>query len=338
MKLYAGIDLHSTNSFVGIVAHDGTRVFGKRIENNRHKIQLILDRFKSDLDSIVVESTYNWYWLVDMLQENGYKVHLANPAGNIQYGGLKYTNDESDAYWLGDLKRLGILKEGYIYPKEFRPTRDLLRRRLMFVRQRTAQILSLQSLLTRQFSLKLPGETIKRMEVDFFDDMTMAPDYLALAKHNVQTIQYLNQVTKSIETSILGKVKPKPEFVLLTTIPGIGPILGLTIMLEVGDINRFSKIGEYSSYCRSVTSKRTSNGKKKGKGNKKNGNRYLAWAYIEAANFSKRYCPEIQRYYQRKKAKSGNVIALKALSNKLARASYQIMRHQEPFDVKKLFG
>ena len=119
--------------------------------------------------------------------------------------------------------------------------------------------------------------------------------------------------------------------------PGIGNILGLTIMLEVGDINRFPKVSDYSSYCRCVKSERLSDKKKKGEGNRKNGNRYLAWAYVEAANFAVRHYPEAQSFYHRKKAKTNGVVATKALGNKLARASYYIMRDQVPYDGSKLF-
>ena len=119
--------------------------------------------------------------------------------------------------------------------------------------------------------------------------------------------------------------------------PGIGDILGLTIMLEVGDIHRFSKVGNYSSYCRCVKSERISNKKKKGEGNRKNGNKYLSWAYVEAANFALRHYPEIQSFYQRKKATTNGVVAIKALSNKLARASYYVMRDQVPYDMGQCF-
>ena len=136
---------------------DGKKLFGQRLPNQPSKVLSVLTPFKDALDSVVVESTYNWYWLVDMLQEHGFDVRLANPAAIQQFSGLKYTDDETDAYWLADLKRLNILKEGYIYPRDIRPTRDMLRRRLMFVHQRTAHILSLQSLITRQLALNLQG-------------------------------------------------------------------------------------------------------------------------------------------------------------------------------------
>ncbi|MFC1857605.1 transposase, partial [Thermodesulfobacteriota bacterium] len=133
------------------------------------------------------------------------------------------------------------------------------------------------------------------------------------------------------------QVQLRKEFVMLTTIPGIGLILGLTIMLEVGDIGRFLKVGNYSSYCRCVESKRLSNGKKKGENNKKNGNKYLAWAYVEAAHFAKRHNPKAQRFYQQKMAQSNVAVATKALANKLTRASYFMMRNQVPFDEEMLF-
>jgi len=126
---------------------------------------------------------------------------------------------------------------------------------------------------------------------------------------------------------------------LLRTIPGIGNILGLTIMMEVGTIDRFTKVGNYSSYCRCVESKKISNKKKKGDNNKKNGNRYLGWAYVEAANYAQYLCPFAQKFFQRKMSrKSGNrAIAIKALGNKLTKASYYILRDQVPYDPKKLF-
>ena len=108
-------------------------------------------------------------------------------------------------------------------------------------------------------------------------------------------------------------------------------------MLEVGDIGRFLKVGDYSSYSRCVGSKKLSDGKKKGENNRKNGNRYLSWAYVEAANFAIRYCASAHRFYQRKKAKTNKIVATKALSNKICRASYYTMRDQVPFDEVKLF-
>ena len=112
----------------------------------------------------------------------------------------------------------------------------------------------------------------------------------------------------------------------------------MTIRLETGPIGRFPGPGNYASYCRAVKTEHTSNNRKKGEGNGKSGNRYLAWAYVEAANFAVRYSPELRAWYQRKAARTKRVVALKALANKLAKACYFIMRDGVSFDVKRLVG
>jgi len=270
--------------------------------------------------------------------DQGYTVHLANPNAIQTYNGLKHTDDKWDSFWLAHMLRLGILPEGYIYPKHQRPIRDLLRRRLMFVRQRTSQILSLQSMITRNRGLNFSGAQIKRFRDEFIDKLFSDRHLVFTAKKNMATIRFLDQIVSEIEIEVGSQIKLKKEFISLLTTPGIGNILGLTIMLEVGNIGRFPKAGNYSSYSRCVESKKTSNGKKKGENNKKNGNRYLAWAYVEAANHAIRCCPKAQKFFQRKMAKSERVLATKALANKLTKATYYIMRDQVAFDEDKLFG
>ncbi len=337
MKAYAGIDLHSTNNYIGIMDEDGKRLHGRRLNNDPNLVLSALDPYRNELEAVIVESTYNWYWLVDALQEHGYRVHLANPSAMKQYEGLKYTDDRSDSFFLANMKRLKILPEGYIYPKEGRPTRDLLRRRLMFVKHRTAHTLSLKSMITRNLGITLAGKMIQKLEDTDAADMFTSPELFITAKHHITAIKTLGGIVADIEKHVKSKIKLKKEFQMLLTIPGIGDVLGLTIMLEVGDITRFPKVGNYSSYCRCVGSKRTSNDKKKGEGNRKNGNRYLSWAYNEAAIFAIRFCSAAQKYHQRKKAKTNVFVATKALSNKIARASYYMMRDQVPFEVGKLF-
>ena len=138
------------------------------------------------------------------------------------------------------------------------------------------------------------------------------PHSILAANSNIAVIHLINLIEKAVRS----RIKLRDDFKHLLTVPGIGDILALTIMLEVGDINRFPKVGDYSSYCRCVKSERLSNGKKKDENNRKNGNRYLAWAYVEAAHFAKRFCPYAQTFYQRKMAKRNGIVAIKALSNK----------------------
>jgi len=338
METYAGIDLHSSNNFVGVINDKDKILYGKRHANRLDDVLKALDPFKDSLKGVVVESTFNWYWLVDGLQEHGYRLHLANPSAIQQYEGLKHTDDPWDSFWLAHMQRLGILPEGYIYPKEHRAVRDLLRRRLLFVRHRTAHILSLQSMISRNLGFKMSNNEIKKMKSADIESLFDCSNLVFMANNNLAAIEFLKKIIKDIEKKVKSQVKMRKEFEMLLTIPGIGNILGLTIMLEVGDIARFIKVGDYSSYCRCVESKRLSNGKKKGENNKKNGNKYLAWAYVEAAQFARRYCVKAQSFYQSKEAKTKPVVAIKALSNKLSKASYYIMRDQVAFDEDKLFS
>jgi len=338
MTTYAGIDLHSSNCYLAVIDQQQTWLFGKRLPNSLEQVQAALQPFKEGLSGVVVESTFNWYWLVDGLQEEGYRVHLANPSAIRQYEGIKHTDDKWDAFWLAQLLLLGILPEGYIYPKAERSTRDLLRRRLLFVRQRTAHILSLQSMVYRCSGQRISVNQIKQLTptdaTALFSDIQLG----FTARCHVETIGFLTQQIRSIEKAVLPKVALRPEFEIMLTMPGIGKILGLTIMLEVGDIRRFEAPGNFASYCRCVKSQKISNAKKKGEGNRKNGNRYLAWAYVEAAIFAVRYSPRAKAFHQRKRAKTNNAIATKALANKLARASFYMMRDQSAFDEKRLYG
>jgi transposase len=337
MKTYAGIDLHSSNNYVGIIDEHDKRLYKKRLPNRMDDVLAALLPFKETLAGVVVESTYNWYWLVDGLKEEGYTVHLANTSAMKQYEGLKHTDDQTDAFFLPHLKRLGILKEGYIYPKEEREVRDLLRRRLLYVGHRTAHILSLQSMVSRNLGYKISNNEIKKLKVEDAKKLFESSNLIAMTENSISTIVFLKEVIRRIEKTVKAQVKMRKEFEMLLTIPGIGIILGLTIMLEVGDIGRFHAAGNYSSYSRCVGSIKTSNGKKKGENNRKNGNKYLAWAYVEAANFARRYCPSAQRFYQRKMAESNSIVATKALANKICRASYYMMRDHVPFDESNLF-
>ena len=338
MKVYAGIDLHSSNNYIGIIDEQDQRLYQKRLPNRLEHILQALEPFKESLEGVVVESTYNWYWMVDGLQDRGYKVHLANPSAIKQYEGLKHTDDRWDSFWLAHMKRLNILKEGYIYPKEQRPVRDILRRRLLFVRHRTSHILSLQSAITRNLSYKMSSRDIKKLDQSDADQLFDEPFLILAARNHISAIRFLGERIKEIEKAVKSHIKLKPEFKYLLTMLGIGDILGLTIMLEVGDICRFPKLSDYSSYCRCVISERLSDKKKKGEGNRKNGNKYLAWAYVEAAHFAKMHYPEAHSFYQLKEAKRNIIVATKSLGNKLARASYYVMRDQVLYDASKLFG
>jgi transposase len=234
--------------------------------------------------------------------------------------------------------RLGILPEGYIYPKEERPVRDLLRKRGHLVRLRTSLVLSLQNILSRNLGRRVNVNDVKRLKEDRITPLLEGSEDLALAgRVSKETVDFLTHQICMIERVVEKRIMLKKEYRYLLTVFGVGKILALTIMLETGPIGRFSTVGDYVSYCRKVPSQWTSDGKKKGSGNSKNGNKYLAWAYSEASDFARRDYPEPRAYYQRKRQKTNAAVAHSALAHKLARAAYYVMRDQVPFQSEKLF-
>nr|WP_231337551.1 transposase [Paraburkholderia sprentiae] len=165
------------------------------------------------------------------------------------------------------------------------------------------------------------------------------PEDVALAlRANVAVITTLSGQIAIVEKRLQQKLAPDADYNLLTTVPGIGQTLATVILLEVGTIERFANAGNFASYARCVDSQRISNGKKKGEGNAKNGNPYLSWAFIEAANFARRYCAEAKRFYERKKSKTNTILARKALAHKLARACFHMLKEHKPFDMTRCFS
>ena len=280
-----------------MVDAEGQRLQVSKLPNDLELIKKALTPFAGKLQGIVVESTYNWYWLVDGLQEAGYKVHLANPTAIEPYSGLKHSDDTSDTWWLAELLRLKLLKEGYVYPRAERAVRDLLRKRAHLVQQRTQNLLSVQNLTCRNTGSSLRSNQVKKLTTEGLEQSYGKEEDRALAINcSLRIIGALDAEIRTIEKQVKNEIRLSQPYQLLQTAPGIGEILAMVIMFEAGNMSRFPSVGDFSSYCRCVKSVRLSNNKKKGNGNRKNGNKYLGWAFMEAGQLchSIRSCnPEI---------------------------------------------
>lgn len=338
MSLYCGIDLHSNNCYLAVLNEQLQPVLGRRVPNSLETILGALAPHQEQIAAVAVESTFNWYWLVDGLMEAGYHVELVNTSAVRQYEGLKYVDDRHDARWLARLLQLGILPTGYIYPKQQRALRDLLRRRFFLVRQRTANLLSIKNLYSRQTGSQVPTKDIKRLTAEQVTEQFTDPWIAQAITCGVNVAGALQTEIVSLEKTILEQARQCPEFALLESIPGIGKTLAMTILYETGSLSRFPDAGHFCSYCRCVPSQHLSNGKVKGKGNTRNGNPYLSWAFIEAAHFAIRFEPLAKKYYERKKARSCPLVALRAVAHKMARACFYVMRDQVPFQATQAFG
>lgn len=318
-----------------VIDEEDNKLVDKRIDNDLDTTIALLSPYKKELKAVAVESTFNWYWLVDGLIENGFKVELVNTTAVKQYDGLKYSGDHQDAFHLAHLMRLDILLTGYIYPPEYRQVRDLLRRRRQLVRHASTHALSIQNQIWRSLGYKQTCNAIRKkgFVLPFEKDGYLYHS----ANSNLVLMLTLDIQIKLVEQQVLAGVSLKNEYKLLTSVIGIGPILGLTIMLETGNIKRFDGPGNYASYCRCVNSIRESNGKKKGTGNRKAGNKYLSWAFSEAAHYMVRFNNQAKSFYERKRQKRNGIVAIRAVAHKISRAVFHMLKNNEAFDIDRVF-
>ena len=338
MKIMVGIDLHSNNVLCGLMDETGHRLIHKKLPCDLAAILQLLKPYRNRIATIAIESTFNWYWLVDGLQDHGYHVVLANPAAMQPYSGMKHTDDVSDAYFLTELLRLNLLPTGHLCDRQTRPVRDLLRRRLLLVHQRTTLILSFKSLNERTLGQRVPLARVKTMSVADAQARFTAPADQLLSGQQISLMGHLTEAIKKMEQHILAVAGEWTSYQRLQELPGIAKILGLTIALETGDAKRFADAGNFASYCRCAKSLRQSNNQKKGENNRKCGNKYLPWAFVEAAHFACRHDEQCRRFYDRKKQQTNPVIATKALACKLAKAAWHVMAEDVPYDVTRVFG
>lgn len=338
-KLYGAIDLHSNNNYAVISDEEDRVICERRLENRLKTVDAFFKPYQTELNPLVLESTYNGYWLMDGLRDLGYEVKLANPSQMKPYQGLKYRDDASDGLWLNRMHRLGVLPEGYIYPKSERGKRDLLRKRLFLVHLRTSLINSLKHQYQSWKAEDVKAEEIKKLgshEVAAsFQDRFVRQGIEALR----QSMQTLSAQISGIEASLKPGLRKDPLVTRLEMLPGIGNLLAWTIRLEIGEIGRFKgDWRRYLSYCGLVESKQKSNEKVKGYGNRKNRNRYLRWAYGEAAIAALRYA-KIRAYHDRLVKKKGKIKAKAILASKIARVSFMMMQNTGMiYTQEKLWG
>jgi len=341
MKFYCGIDLHARDSFICIIDDSEKIHFKGKIPNRLENFIYHIGSF-SPRPSVVVESTLNWYWLVDGLMDVGFEVTLAHSLGLYMITGAKVKTDRRDAFSLARLLRLNAVPHGYIYPKEKRPVRDLLRKRNRLVNLRAAEYTDLRRVLYQNGILDYSKSEIKHIGEG---ELLRCFDHPMLRCHfllQLERIDFFTRQIKVLEKTILGTVDDEPVFELLQTIPGVGKILALTIFYETGDINRFPGPKNYSSYCRVVPGIAQSGDTiKKGRGSKQ-GNPHLKWAFNQAAIFSVRYNDIIRKFRQahmeRRKSRARRLISVSIVAHKLAIAAYWVLTNHVPFDEELLFG
>ena len=340
MRFYCGIDLHARDCFLCVIDDQDKIHLKSKVSNH---LPTILDRLEafSSRPSVVVESTLNWYWLVDGLQEAGFEVKLAHTLGLYMITGAKVKTDRRDAFTLARLLRLGAIPEAYIYPKDKRPIRDLLRRRNHLVFLRASLYGDLRRTLLQHGLFGYSRGEIKGLSqaeiVHNFDH----PAVRCSGQLQLERISLYSRQIKDLEGMILATVAEQPLFDLLQTIPGVGKILALTIYYEVGDIDRFEGPKQFCSYARVVPGiAQSGHTIRRGRGSKQ-GNGYLKWAFSQASGLAVRFHPRIRKFRQkhlsRRRSKARKLISLSIVAHKLATGAFYVLKDQVPFNEEWMF-
>lgn len=341
MRFYCGIDLHAKDCFLCVI-DDKDRVYLREKVANDLGVILDLLRSFSPRPCVAVEATLNWYWLVDGLQGAGFNVKLAHSLGLYMITGAKVKTDRRDAFSLAKLLRLDAVPEAYIYPKDKRCIRDLLRKRNRMVYLRATVYGSLRRVLLQHGIYGHSQAAIKSLDEAQISQYLNHPAVQAGCQLELQRIRFYSQQIKFLEDIIFKASANDPAFKLLQTIPGIGKILALTIVYEVGDITRFQSAKHFCSYARVVPGiAQSSQVTKRGRGSKQ-GNPYLKWAFCQAAGLAVRYNNTIrkfrQRHLARRRSRAKKLISLCIVAHKLATATYYVLKGQVPFRQELMFG
>ncbi len=330
-----GVDLHGRNLYLCVLDEDREIVLHRRVDCDEERLLRALAPYREDL-VVGVECMFKWYWLADFCDEHGIHFVLGHALEMKAVHGRKSGNDRLDAERIARLLESGMFPVAYVYPSEMRATRDLMRRRSHMVNQRSALINHIQ-VTNLQYNLpelgRISDPDNREGVIDQFED----PAVRASVEADMSVIDILDVVISRLERMIVKAARKHDHhaFALLKSVHGIGDVIGLTLLYEIHDIRRFDSLGGFLSYCRLVKCTKTSDGKTKGTGNRKQGNHHLKWAFSEAAALFLRANPEGKKLHSRLVKKHGKAKALGIIAARLARSVYYMLHRNTPFDLDR---
>lgn len=334
-RFYCGIDLHARQMYVCILSQDGEIVFHKNMPAAPEPFLNAIAPFREGL-VVGVECTFTWYWLADLCAAEGIEFVLGHALYMRAIHGAKVKNDRVDSRKIAALLRGGMFPMSYVYPREMRATRDLLRRRTYFVRRRADLLAHIQN-TNHQYNLPEFGTVISRpANRDGIAEHFPDPAVQESIRVDLELIDHLDQLIEELNVRVerAARIDDPQALMLLKTVHGIGRILALAILYEIHTIDRFESVGDFCSYARLITSKHESAGKTSGKSRRKIGNEHLKWAFSEAATLFLRGNPAGMKYKKRLEKKHGKAIAMAILSHRLGRAVYYMLKRGRAFDMQ----
>jgi transposase len=336
---YCGIDLHTRCMYLCVLDQSGQILLHRNLPAQPQRFLDAIAAYRQDI-VVCAECMFSWYWLADLCATEKIPFILGHALYMRAIHGGKAKNDKIDSHKIAALLRAGMIPQAYVYPAEMRATRDLLRRRNYLTRKR-ADLLSHIQNTNSQYNLPEFGKKIAcRSHRTGLDEHFPDPNIQLSIKTDVELIDHYDQLLKALELFVLQHARDHDPGTLhlLQTVPGIGKILSLVILYEIGDINRFPSVGHFASYARLVACAKESAGKRSGTSGRKIGNMHLKWAFSEAAVLFLRKNPQGMKYKKRLQQRYGKSKALSILAHRLGRASYYVLKRQQAFDMKRFLS
>lgn len=313
---YTGIDLHKRIIVLHTVDDSGQCVKKARQGADRDAL-LAYFAILPGRHRAVVETTVGWYWACDLLREAGVEVTLAHAARLKAIASAKVKTDAVDAETLAQLLRAGLIPEAYQMDPERRSQRDFLRSRLRLVQRKTACANSITRIFEK-FNVKATTD--------------LSPFYRQQVDFHRRQMELLDRQIASIEKALRPQLRFDEDLTRLSALPAFGPIVSQTVLLEIGDVNRFAKVRKFFSYCRLVPGADNSAFNRRHRSGHKAGNKYLKLAFSHAAVRAIQHYPEIKALYRKKRRRKPPQVARAYIAKELARIVYYVLKEQKDFD------
>jgi transposase len=325
-RRYVGIDLHRRRSVIFVMNDAGEKLSCVRIANEPVRLLEEVAR-AGDNAEVVVEATYGWYWAVDLLQDNGYSVHLAHPAGN-DWGKRRVKNDERDARDLADLLRLGRLAEAWIAPRDVRELRELVRYRTKLVQLRTGLKAQVHAVMAKEGVLPRYGEMFGPGGNAQLDSMQLAASYATRVESLRDAIGHYDREVVMLERRIHQQLRHDKGYLAIQAIPGVGRTIAAIFVAEIGDVTRFANAEALTSWAGLAPRHRESDTKVVRGPITKAGSKLVRWAAIEAVS-GRRGGTKLRRDFDAIAARRGKYKARAAVARKLLTLVYYGLRDGE---------
>lgn len=338
-EYYCGVDLHARSMYVCVLDREGNTALHRNMPADP---DVFLQAVQPFADGLVggAECMFTWYWLADFCRDAGIPFVLGHALYMKAIHGAKAKNDRIDSAKIAALLKGGTFPVAYVYPREWRSTRDLLRRRLHFVRKRGELVAHIQNTY-HQYNLPAPSAKLRYRAnregaADVFSDLGTQKNVAV----DLAVADRLDRVIRELESFLTRRVKvhDPDNFHRLRTIPGVGKILAMTLLYEIHDIERFPRVQDFASYARLVKCAHESAGKRRGSGGAKIGNAYLRWAFGEAVLLMLRENDVLKKRRQRLERKHGKGKSLAILAHKLGRAVYFMLKRKKTFQMERFLA